>query len=113
MQANDDRVAGWLADLLTTLATADALTSRGRGAFDSDVAVPLALEALANRVGDLCKKLVAADPVRFSDPLWSQAARNRDFVVHHYHRIDPDVLWRTALIAFPEFADRARDEASA
>lgn len=107
----DDWVAGWLADLVATLDVARELTTRGRDAFDTDVAVPLALEAIANRVGDLCKKLITADPGRFAEPIWSQAARNRDFVVHHYHRVDPDVLWRTAVISFPALADRARDEA--
>ncbi len=107
----DDRVADWLADLVATLDVAHELTKRGRDVFDADVAVPLALEAIANRVGDLCKKLIAADPGRFAEPIWNQAARNRDFVVHHDHRIDPDVLWRTAVISFSALAHRARHEA--
>lgn len=111
MTSGDERVPGWLDDLIQTMETARELTARGREAFDSDVAIPLALEAVANRAGDLCKRLIAADPARFDDPIWTQAARNRDLVVHHYHRIDPDVLWRTAVVSFPALAAHARREA--
>jgi uncharacterized protein with HEPN domain len=99
---SSDRVDRWLDDLGATLDTASALVARGREAFDRDAAVPLAFEALSNRVGDLAKRLVAADPARFSDPIWSQAARNRDFVVHHYDRVDADALWVTVERSFPE-----------
>lgn len=99
---SSDRVDRWLDDLAATLDTAAALVARGREAFDRDPAIALAFEALSNRVGDLAKRLVAADPARFSDPIWSQAARNRDFVVHHYDRVDADALWVTVDRSFPE-----------
>ncbi|WP_353814858.1 HepT-like ribonuclease domain-containing protein [Agromyces sp. SYSU T00266] len=99
-----DRIDRWLDDLAATLETASSLVARGRDDFDRDPAIPLAFEALSNRVGDLAKRLVAADPSRFSDPLWSQAARNRDFVVHHYDRVDADALWVTVSRSFPELA---------
>ncbi|MES2170416.1 MAG: hypothetical protein V4479_06795, partial [Actinomycetota bacterium] len=90
-----DRIERWLDDLGRTLDDAAALVARGRNEFDRDFVLPLASEAICNRVGDLAKKLVAADPVRFADPLWTLAARNRDFVVHHYQRVDRDLLWNT------------------
>lgn len=97
-----DRVDRWLADLSATLDAAAELVARGRDEFDRDPALPLAFEALSNRVGDLSKRLTAADPARFDDPLWSQAARNRDFVVHHYDRVDAQALWVTVSRSFPE-----------
>ncbi|MTH70108.1 DUF86 domain-containing protein [Agromyces bracchium] len=98
------RIDRWLDDLSATLETASTLVARGRDDFGRDPAIPLAFEALSNRVGDLAKRLVSADPSRFSDPLWSQAARNRDFVVHHYDRVDADGLWVTVSRSFPELA---------
>lgn len=95
------RVDRWLADLAATLGDAQALVDRGRPAFDADPALPLAFEALCNRVGEFAKRLIAADPDRFSAPIWAQAARNRDFVVHHYDRIDRDLLWNTVAVSFP------------
>ncbi len=89
------QVERWVNELGATLDTADALVARGRDAYDTDPALQLAFEALSSRVGDLAKRLVALDPERFSAALWSAAARNRDIVAHHYHRIDHDLLWQT------------------
>lgn len=89
------QVERWVTELGATLDTADDLVARGRNAYDTDPALRLAFEALSSRVGDLAKRLVALDPDRFSAPLWSAAARNRDVVAHHYHRIDHDLLWQT------------------
>jgi uncharacterized protein with HEPN domain len=97
-----DRIERWLDDAVTTLDTAADLVARGHDAFEHDPAIPLAFEALSNRIGDLAKRLVTADPVRFDHPIWSQAARNRDFVVHHYDRVDADALWMTVSRSFPE-----------
>lgn len=105
-----DRVDRWLGDLRDTLARAADLAERGRDAFDVDPALPLAFEALSIRIGDLAKRLVHADEARFSHLVWRQAARNRDFVVHHYDRMDRDLLWRTVVTAFPELAARVQAE---
>ena len=98
----DARVDRWLSDLLANLDAAARLVDRGRAAFDADPAIALAFEALSNRVGEIAKRLIAADAARFSHPMWAQAARNRDFVVHHYDRIDRDALWGTVTRSFPE-----------
>ena len=103
-----DRIPELLNRLLRTLDAARDLADRGRASYDADPAVPLAFEALANRVGDLCKQLIAADRARFSHEVRVLAARNRDFVVHHYHRLDPDVLWVTVTRDFPALAELAR-----
>ena len=66
--------------------------------------MPLAFEALCNRVGELCKKLVESDPDAFPHPVWRQAVRNRNFVVHQYHQIDTDALWETVTAGFTELA---------
>lgn len=90
-----DQTTRWVTELRTTLDTAAQLVDRGRYAYDTDPALRLAFEALSNRVGDLAKRLVALDPARFDAPVWSAAARNRDVVAHHYHRIDLELLWQT------------------
>ena len=112
----DERVPRWLDDLADVLVQAAALADRGERAFRSDPALPLAFEALSNRVGDLAKRLVAAAPDRFRHPNWRAAARHRDFVVHHDDRLDEALLWRTVTRSFPELAElvarerRALDE---
>jgi uncharacterized protein with HEPN domain len=105
----------WVIELRTTLATAAELAERGRTAYNTDPALRLAFEALSNRVGDLAKRLVALDPERFAAPIWSAAARNRDVVAHHYHRIDHDLLWQTVahdFIALRSLLDEISPELS-
>lgn len=96
-----ERVRRWAADLEATLDAAAELAERGEEQFNADPALPLAFEALSNRVGELSKRLMAGDPERFADRVWSLAARNRDFVVHHYDRIDTRALWVTVTVSFP------------
>lgn len=107
MTADIDRTERWLSDLIATLDNTADLASRGALAYDRDPALPLAFEALANRVGELAKRLMVADPTRFAAPIWAQAARNRDFVVHHYDRVDAQALWLTATVSFPELRAEA------
>ncbi|MET4780775.1 HepT-like ribonuclease domain-containing protein [Glaciihabitans sp. UYNi722] len=104
MKDGDGRVDGLLADLARTLAEARGLAARGHAAYLDDSALPLAFEALSNRIGDVAKKLVVSDPDRFHQSIWSLAARNRDFVVHQYNRVDVDLLWNTVVKDFPELA---------
>lgn len=98
----ENRVERWVDDLNEALDLADELVARGRDAYDADPAMPLAFQTLATRVGEIAKRLVAADPVRFNSPEWSLAARQRDLVVHHYDRIDDDALWDTVSVHLPK-----------
>jgi uncharacterized protein with HEPN domain len=101
----DSRIESWLNDRAPVLADAQLLVDRGHEAYRSDLALPLAFEALSNRAGDLSKKLRAPNPQRSAEEIWSQAARNRDFVVHQYHRVDADLLWTTLVRDFPRLAE--------
>lgn len=108
-----DQVERWLDDLAATLDQAGDFVARGEHAFHADPALPLALEALSNRVSDLAKRLISADARRFSHPTWRLAARQRDFVAHHYDRLDSELLWRTATESFPELRTLVEDERGA
>ncbi|NQX16167.1 DUF86 domain-containing protein [Rathayibacter sp. VKM Ac-2857] len=105
-----DRAARWLALIVEDCEKARGLVQRGHAAFEEDPALPLAFEALANRIGDLAKRLVHLDPVQFSEPLWSIAAKNRDFIVHHYDIVDRDRLWLTVANDFPSVDELARQK---
>ncbi|MES2865689.1 HepT-like ribonuclease domain-containing protein [Microbacterium sp. KRD172] len=103
-----ERIERWLRELAATLQAAAGLAARGEDAFRNDPALPLAFEALSNRVGDLSKRLTRADPDRFSNSAWRAAARHRDFVVHHYGALDHDLLWSTVVDSFPRLAELVR-----
>ncbi|KQW06244.1 hypothetical protein ASC66_06865 [Leifsonia sp. Root4] len=100
-----EQIERWLRGLDVTLATASEIVDRGRDAFREDAALPLACEALTTRVGELARLLVAADPQRFDDPMWSLVARSQEIVVQHYSRVDEQMMWVTVAEGFPEIED--------
>lgn len=100
-----EQIERWLRGLDITLATASEIVERGRDAFREDAALPLACEALTTRVGELARLLVAADPERFDDPMWSLVARSQEIVVQHYSRVDEQMMWVTVAEGFPEIED--------
>lgn len=103
-----NRTKRWLQDLDRILDQGSALAARGYEAYCSDPALPLAIEALCLRAGEIAKRLIAADPERFSDEIWILVARTRDFLAHHYDRVDVDVLWATANRDFPALHELVR-----
>lgn len=96
-----NRQTRWLQDLEEVLRQGADLASRGYDAYSSDPALPLAMEALCVRAGEIARRLITADPDHFSDEIWTLVARNRDFLAHHYDRIDIEMLWATVNRDFP------------
>ena len=94
----------WVALLEENLDTANALFACSREEFLNDPTLQLAGEALIMRVGDLAKQLHAIEPALWENSVWQSAARSRDFVAHHYHRVDVELLWETLSVSFPELA---------
>ncbi len=101
----DDLAERWLSGLVTAVQAGAEIVQRGRVAFRTDVALPLACEALIARVGELARLLTLLDPVRFHDPMWTLAAHNRQMVVHHDNRVDEQSIWMVVSEGFPEIAD--------
>jgi uncharacterized protein with HEPN domain len=94
----------WVSLLEENLATANTLFACSREQFLNDSTLQLAGEALVMRVGDLAKQLHGIEPALRENPVWQSAARSRDFVAHHYHRVDVELLWETLSVSFPELA---------
>lgn len=78
-----------------------SIVDRGRSAFDSDVVLRRAVERCLEIMGEAAKavsaELVAAHP----KVPWSDMAKVRDRLSHHYHRVDPDQLWTMASVDVP------------
>jgi len=92
----------WVSLLEENLDTANTLFACSREEFLNDQSLQLAGEALIMRVGDLAKQLHGIEPALWENSVWQSAARARDFVAHHYHRVDVELLWETLSISFPE-----------
>jgi uncharacterized protein with HEPN domain len=77
------------------------LVGRSRTQFDDDRAVPLAIERLLEIVGQASNALAPATRARFPGVDWSGITRLRVVLLHHYHRIDPELVWAMASDEIP------------
>lgn len=88
---------------------------RSRNDLDRDDMLALALTKLVEIVGEAAKHVGAVTRARLPGVPWSDAARTRDRLTHHYFDIDLDVLWRTVTVDLPDLlaaleADSGSDE---
>lgn len=92
----------WVTLLRENLSMSHRVLSCTKEEFDDDPTLHLAGEALAIRVRDLAKQIVAHEPYLGEREIWQSAARTRDFLAHHYHQVDIDILWNTVTVSFAE-----------
>jgi uncharacterized protein with HEPN domain len=85
------------------------LVARGRGAFEDDPAVRLALERLLEIVGEAATALSDEGRKRHPDVEWHDIARLRIVLAHHYHRVDPELVWTFATVEVPTLRSTLTD----
>lgn len=91
-----------LADLVEFAALATDLASRGKTAYDADVQLQLAGEAIQHRIGEAVSRLsdaiVEQNPrIRFRA---MKKARNK--IAHNYSIVDPEIVWNTLAVELPK-----------
>ena len=89
---------------------ADHIDGLSRETFRGDTMAQHAVAYAVQVVGEAAKQLGARWPEAAAtlEPDIGGAIATRDFLAHGYLRIDPDVLWDTATISVPEFAEHVR-----
>jgi uncharacterized protein with HEPN domain len=92
-------------DILDFCEQAARLVARGREAFETDEVLPLAGEALAQRVGDAAARLSQAFQDQHPDLPWRAIRGMRNLLVHDCGRIDHRVVWNTLTADFPVLAN--------
>lgn len=97
-----------LADVLMAAGEVAAIVERGRSAFDGDVVLRRALERCLEMLGEAAKSI--SPELRSAHPgiPWSDVAKVRDRLSHHYHRIHPAQPWVVAEHGVPTLAERIR-----
>jgi uncharacterized protein with HEPN domain len=80
----------------------DFVAGRLRSDLDSDPMLSLALTKLVEIIGEAAKQVSPETRARFPGVPWSDAARTRDRLIHHYFDIDLDVLWQTVTVDLPQ-----------
>ncbi|MGF1667348.1 MAG: DUF86 domain-containing protein [Acidimicrobiia bacterium] len=99
MQQRDrDRIAHMLDAAQKAVAYAQ---QRTRSELEMDELLRLGLTKLVEIVGEAAKQVSESTQREYPEVPWSNAARMRDRLVHHYFAIDVDILWRTVTEEMP------------
>ena len=100
-----ERVVAELEFIVQTLDELLLVVERGKDALAEDVLLQRAVEGCANRIGDTIRNKI---PETLQDDYrgrtyWSQWISWRVMLMHHYHRVDIDLLWRDMANDVPDF----------
>lgn len=85
-----------------------AIVSRGRAAYDAEVTIRRAVERCIEIFGEAAKSLSSGLRDAHAEVPWSDMAKIRDRLSHHYHRIDHAQLWVIAEQNVPAAAEQIR-----
>lgn len=97
----DRRVAKDLLHIEHWLDIASGIVAKGHEAYLNDEVSQEAGDSLMIKIGEACKNLSSKGlpaPEGFS---WSDAAKNREVLAHHYSIIDREVTWNTLSTSLP------------
>jgi uncharacterized protein with HEPN domain len=86
------KVSGYIAGMSFEAFTSDSRT------FD---AVVRNLEIIGEAVKQLPEEFTAKHP----EIEWRRIARFRDMLIHHYFRVDAQIVWEVATVKVPELAE--------
>lgn len=99
MSRNDDEL---IADILAAIRRVEEIVAEGREAFDGSHVLQAAAVFNIQVIGEAASHL--SEPARsaHSDVPWRRVIGMRNFVVHRYFDVDPEVVWDTATRAIPQ-----------
>ena len=92
-----------LDDLAGFVEIAERLHARGETIFMSDEALPLAAEAVINRIGEAVNRLPDAFKADFPAVPWRAIRGMRNLLSHHYESANSVMIWQTLETALPTF----------
>jgi uncharacterized protein with HEPN domain len=97
-----------LADMVMAIDEIAAIVARGRPAFDDDVVLRRAVERCLEIIGEAAKSVSPAVTEAHPEIPWSDMAKVRDRLSHHYHRVDQGQLWTIASVDVASSATAVR-----
>jgi uncharacterized protein with HEPN domain len=100
----EPRVAKELLHVRHWLELAEMIAARGKGAYDSDEVAQEAGDSLMIKIGEAAKTLAARGLDAPTGVSWSDAAKNREKLAHHYSITDREVTWQTLSVSLPVWA---------
>ncbi len=99
-QSGRDLACVW--DILkAALLVRDLTAGMDRAAFESDVRTHFAVIAQLQIIGEAAKRLTESFRRAHPSFPWADMAKTRDFLIHHYDRVDLEAVWRIATESVP------------
>ena len=90
-----------LLDFLDFARLAADLVSRGKQAYDGDVQLRLAGEAIVHKLGESVARLPANLIADYPQIPFRAMKAMRNLVMHEYCRSDPEIIWVTLALHLP------------
>ncbi len=97
------RVAKELLHIQHWLEIAVSIVARGKVAYDADEVAQEAGDSLMIKIGEAAKTLAAHGFDAPAGMNWSDAAKNREKLAHHYSIIDRELTWQTLSVSLPKW----------
>lgn len=98
-----------VADILDAAEQVEALVQEGREVWRGDRVRQLAVERLLEIIGEAAKALSAEARAASPEVPWGDVIGLRVVLAHHYHRVDPELVWVIASVDVPDLAAQLRD----
>lgn len=98
------RTAKELLHIQQWLSIAESIVERGKASYDADPVAQEAGDSLMMKIGEAAKRLAHSDLRAPTGVDWSDAAKNREKLAHHYSVVDRNLTWRTLSVSLPEWA---------
>jgi uncharacterized protein with HEPN domain len=97
------RVAKELLHIQRWLDVVSSIVDGGKAAYDRDLVAQEAGDSLMIKIGEASKYLAASGVVPPAGVNWSDAAKNREILAHHYSTVDRNLTWQTLSVSLREW----------
>lgn len=97
------RVAKELLHIQRWLDVVSSIVDGGKAAYDRDLVAQEAGDSLMIKIGEASKYLAARGIVPPAGVNWSDAAKNREVLAHHYSTVDRNLTWQTLSVSLREW----------
>lgn len=97
------RVAKELLHIQRWLDVVESIVDGGKSAYDRDLVAQEAGDSLMIKIGEASKYLAASGVGAPQGVKWSDAAKNREVLAHHYSTVDRNLTWQTLSVSLREW----------
>lgn len=97
------RVAKELLHIKRWLGVVESIVDGGKAAYDRDPVAQEAGDSLMIKIGEASKYLAASGIGAPQGVKWSDAAKNREVLAHHYSTVDRNLTWQTLSVSLREW----------